>query len=409
MNVREQGPGGLLMLFASGATLFHLERVFADVQHIEQGGVLMAGLFSASIAFLLLGLFKSPWMRNICGFLLASGLLVGMTVVHVHNLGRGYRSSEMGLTYIAANMIIDGRHPYDPKETRKPEDSGEPHSLAHLPKAKAEKPAFRQPIGAALVLVPLRVADPNRSLDPRYIELALLLLVCLLIGTALGRNFFFLPLLMVFSTPTLLDAVHAGHTGFAWLFFCVMAWVVAPKRLLSGLLMGLACATHIATWFIAPFLLVLTARESGLKVMLGQLAILLLVFVGINGFWIKQSPSNWGKAVTHELRAPEKSLASVGLVYLEKQKLVPPLSEKLGPYWLLVGLVLVFFLVLLALFPEALYALGPVLGILPFWAFYRSDPSLFYFIPLLAMAGWASARIHPPEVRCTHAAHQDAN
>ena len=401
MNVREQGPGGLLMLFASGTMLYHIERIYPLVRNVEPGGALLACLFIASLLFLILGLLKSPWVRNSCGFLLGGGVLVGLAVAQIHTLQQGNRNPEMEQIYVAAGQVKAGLNPYDPQRPYAPGEYLR-GSVTPIPRVSEGQRGYRHPVGACLVMVPLRIFDPAQRVDPRYLELAFLILSCLLIGTALGRNFFFLPLLLVLAVPTFLAAVLEGYTGFAWLFFCTMAWAVAPRRLLSGLLMGLACAIGLAAWFIAPFKVAVTARESGWKSARLQLVVILRVFGAVNAWWIVQNPGAWGESVTYEMRHPDPLLSkrSVGLVFLESQEYVQPLSAEVGPYWILVGAVMLGLLILMMMFPHALYALAPVMGVLPFWGFYRSDPSLFYFVPLLAMAGWASARIHPPQRRC---------
>jgi len=446
MNVNEQGPGGLLMLFASGAALFHLAELSPRLAGTDCHAPWVLGLFLLALVFLGLGLMKRLWWRNGIAFALGAALVVALhgvktTVVAGETLvvrgiayakdhGR-YANRELASDYAAAVRMWNGTNPYagaagtptdalrdplgfdplgasplpgdpwKPKDAPKPPEAptAAPIALA-LHQGEAVKGPFERPAGAFLVWVPMVALDPDQTFDPRWVQVGLLLLTCLLLGTALGRQFFLLPLLLVLSLPTYADQLLDGRTHFAWLLFMTMAWVVSPHRYVSGLLAGLACAIDPTAWFVALFLVAITAREKDSTTALLQLLALLFAFVAVNGYWIYDNPEDWLAAIGTGLGSTVQAADSIGLVFLESQGWVTTLAANdPSAYWMLVAVIELLLLVVYLLFPAPLYAMGPVLGVVPLWAFFRSPAALFELLPLLALAGWTSARIFPPSER----------
>ncbi len=162
--------------------------------------------------------------------------------------------------------------------------------------------------------------------------------------------------------------------------FLVLAYMLRKRTLLYGVLLGLAASVNQLAWFAIPFFLVLTLREEGRKRALQALAMALIVFLLINGYFILQNPKAFivdvlGVFGTSKLLPGGPNIAQLFI------------SSYGVPLWVPAAITAVTFITFLALFYLYTATLRPMIAIVPIFIFFLSWRNLEYyglaFIPLM--------------------------
>jgi len=72
--------------------------------------------------------------------------------------------------------------------------------------------------------------------------------------------------------------------------FLLLAYTERKNTLLSAIFLGLSASVQQLSWFAIPFFLILVFREKGKKDLLMTIGIMLLVFLGVNSYFIALGP-----------------------------------------------------------------------------------------------------------------------
>ena len=162
--------------------------------------------------------------------------------------------------------------------------------------------------------------------------------------------------------------------------FLVLAYMLRKRTLVYGVLLGLAASTIQLAWFALPFFLILTLREEGRKKFLQPLAIALVVFLLINGYFILQNPKAFlidvfGVFGTSKLLPGGANIAQFFI------------SSYGVPLWVPAVITIITFITFMVLFYFYTATLRPLIAIVPMFIFFLSWRNLEYyglaFIPLI--------------------------
>jgi len=162
--------------------------------------------------------------------------------------------------------------------------------------------------------------------------------------------------------------------------FLVLAYMLRKRTLVYGVLLGLAASTIQLAWFALPFFLILTLREEGRKKFLQSLAIALVVFLLINGYFILQNPKAFlidvfGVFGTSKLLPGGANIAQFFI------------SSYGVPLWVPAVITIITFITFMVLFYFYTATLRPLIAIVPIFIFFLSWRNLEYyglaFIPLI--------------------------
>jgi uncharacterized membrane protein len=156
--------------------------------------------------------------------------------------------------------------------------------------------------------------------------------------------------------------------------------MLRKRTLVYGVLLGLAASTIQLAWFALPFFLILTLREEGRKKFLQSLAIALVVFLLINGYFILQNPKAFlidvfGVFGTSKLLPGGANIAQFFI------------SSYGVPLWVPAVITIITFITFMVLFYFYTATLRPLIAIVPIFIFFLSWRNLEYyglaFIPLI--------------------------
>ncbi|MBW2257832.1 MAG: hypothetical protein JRI25_24965, partial [Deltaproteobacteria bacterium] len=280
----------------------------------------------------------------------------------------------------AAHLLLEGVNPYgaDLLEAYRAH-----RTPAHLstPLIDGTLPG-RQPYPALsfLLLVPAQVL----GFDADLVYPAFLIGTFLVLYAGVSRRYRPVILLPFLAETIYLGYAFGGVSDTVWCFLLVCMVAAWDRPIGRALLFGLAVSFKQQAWFLAPFLLVRVAWETGggsdgRGRAMGQFTALVAgVFLAINLPFLVWDPAAWFAGVFEPLRAPMQVfgqgpsvLTAVGWFAIPKG------THTLVSY----GLMGVGLLACIRHYPRAPYLLWLVPGI-ALWFGYRSLNSYWYFLAL---------------------------
>jgi len=185
---------------------------------------------------------------------------------------------------------------------------------------------------------------------------------------------------------TFLMFTFGGVTDSVWALCLVAAVVTWPNRLLTGCLVGLACAQKQHPWFFVPYLLVRVCREEKSVPWKGEAlrfsGAAAAVFVLLNAPFVLWSPGAWLRGILEPLVAPMVQL-SEGLTMLGMTGYVvfPRVATTLL-FWSLFA----YSIFVYARHTSAIRSWCWMLPAVLLWFGYRALMSYWYFNALLVVA-----------------------
>jgi hypothetical protein len=311
---------------------------------------------------------------------------------------------------VNARLVLDGQNPYTaparvfwsaverfPEAGATPLERGRYAGLRFSPPirtvrrdmvAEARSPARRRgefapatlhsyPALAFLPAVPLLALGlPNTALLGALSVLAVILLV----AWGLPRRLALASALIVLGNGILVGLTVRGWIELTALVPVLLAFRLLDRRVVSGALIGIACAVKQVVWPLVPILVAIDLRRHGLRPALTRLAASVALFVLANLPFLVAAPGAFASSMLIPVSLPMFPLG-VGLTGLSLHSPVP-----LGPPALYALAELAGFAIVVWLFarPRALRPeLALVLFALPFLLGWRGAENYVAFLPIV--------------------------
>jgi uncharacterized membrane protein len=193
------------------------------------------------------------------------------------------------------------------------------------------------------------------------------------------NNALILPIAVWLFATYLLISTAAQYLAVA---FLILAYAMRKRKFAYPILLGLAASTIQLAWFAIPFFYILTLREEGKKRLLQTLAISIIVFFLINGYFILQAPKHFFDNVLGVFIS--SNLAPIGSNIM--QFLITSYNV---PFFVPAAISIITMISLLILFYLYTSTLKSLIAIVPAFIFFLSWRNLqFYglaFIPLIIL------------------------
>ncbi len=292
-------------------------------------------------------------------------------------------SDELLFNYYASYLFIYGTNPYT--ATMMPILAA--HSInPTLTLNGTCECSYDYPAMSFLLPAAAGLAGGNFINSVVFVAIVLMVAISFLLYKKLGVAYALIPIAIWFAFFFYIAQAPIDQL-FAVSLFLLVAYVYRAKPLLSGLFAGLAASTHQLAWFALPFLFILILKESGKKPVLKSIAVAIIVFAAVNGYFVIASPGAVGNIFS--------------LLFTKLQFIGPSLMQFLvvfypTAYWyssFAVVLTLVSGLVLFYLYTDRLRHLIVMVPIVIFFLSWRNLFSYsFVFIPLLIVVYYSEKR-----------------
>ena len=189
--------------------------------------------------------------------------------------------------------------------------------------------------------------------------------------------------LVLLSNQFLLVGALRGSFETAALLPALLAWRFLDRRLLSPVLLGLACAVKQIVWPLIPLYVVIIWRRDGPRAAFERLGIALVAFLAPNLPFLIAAPRAWASSILLPMTLPIFP-GGVGLIAFPRAGLLP-----LWPSIVYAALEAVTLAVALLWFARAKVPLRPeialVVGLVPFLFAWHSLGAYFLVVPTLAV------------------------
>jgi hypothetical protein len=213
--------------------------------------------------------------------------------------------------------------------------------------------------------------------------LAALMMFLVIVGRELPRRQQVMGWMVLLANGIGVVLTLRGSFEVVALLLALLAWQVMPRRVLSPVLLGLACAVKQLVWPLAPLYLVLSVRREGWRGAAARGGILLCAFLAPNLPFVLAAPAAWANSLVLPMSLPLFP-AGVGLVALARGGALPLWPQPI--YTHLEAAVFVGFIGWFAFRrPVPRPELALLLGLLPFALAWRSLVSYFALLPALAL------------------------
>ncbi len=180
------------------------------------------------------------------------------------------------------------------------------------------------------------------------------------------------------------NSLADGETGSIIFPFLLIAWMSLGKnRWTSAIAMGLAVTTKQTAWFFLPFYLLLLWHKTGLKSMIFTGAVIGMVFILTNAYYIALDPGLWLMSILSPMKDPMFPLG-VGLVNIATSGLVDiksPLPFTVLEILVFIGAI-IWYIRNCARYPLA----GILISVLPLFFAWRSLWSYFFYVQIIMLA-----------------------
>jgi hypothetical protein len=333
----------------------------------------------AVLAILALAPLRRPWRDALAaGVALAVYILVGMALI----LGKGYHVDSVAVVHRAAEYFVAGQDPYvvlDAVEALR--RFGLDPVLATNLEDGSDVRTYSYPALSFLVPAPFVAAGLT---DIRWIYLLEIVVLALVLIRHVR-----VPWRPLVAAAVVGNGVIARQNVLAgvdplWAVLVALGFLFGSRRIVSPVLIGLACATRQPAWFFVPFYVLATwkrhgAREAGRRMVIVAIAALIP-----NVPFLVTAPLPFLTGVLGPLLAPLEPYG-VGLVRFGMDGVIPLLPR--GVYGALSALVLAGLLGALwrswKLLPNGALVLPSVV----LWFAWRSLQNYFSFAGVFALIG----------------------
>jgi hypothetical protein len=312
------------------------------------------------------------------GVALGAYLLVAVALL----LGKGYHVDSVAVEHRATEIFLSGHDPYRdldiPEALRR--FGLDPALATHL-EGGSELRSFNYPALSFLVPAPFIAAGLQ---DIRFLYLAeILVFVLFLIRQAR------VPWRPLVTAAVVGNAVIARQNVLAgvdplWAILTTGAFLTLGRRVLSPVLLGLACAARQPAWFFVPFYAVIVWRRDGGAAALRRLGIAAIAGAVPNLPFLITSPGSFLGGVFAPMLGPLEPYG-VGLIRFSMDGVLPLLPR--GVYGALSVAVLAGLLWLLWRSWRQIPNGALVFASVSLWFAWRSLQNYFSFAGILAMAG----------------------
>ena len=196
------------------------------------------------------------------------------------------------------------------------------------------------------------------------------------------KNKFILIAFAVISLE-LWNSLADGETGSIVFPFLLIAWMgLGKNRWTSAIAMGLAVTTKQTAWFYLPFYLILLWHRTGLKSLIFTGAVIAMVFILTNAYYIVLDPGLWLTSILSPMKDPMFPIG-VGLVNITTSGLVnikSPLPFTILEILTFIGAI-IWYIRNCARYPLA----GVLISVLPLFFAWRSLWSYFFYVPMIML------------------------
>lgn len=304
------------------------------------------------------------------GALVVSLLIYAIIIGTSTSIGH---SDELAYNYYSAGLLLKGQNPYT--ASMQPALSLYYNSRGTVWLNGSIEDRYIYPAFSFIYLALLPPIFGFSSILPVYwLTIFLVCTAALVVYTHANKNAaVLLPLgVWLFTAYSLISFISSY---LAVSVFLLLAYIYRRRPLFSGMLVGLSAGTTQFAWFAIPFLIVLALRELGARHAYKQLAIALLTFLLINGYFLAIHPSQ----MLNSLFGAFSSLPIAGpnIVQLLVGGYPIPYSYSMFAFVLV-------YLTLLLMFYLRTDSLRPLMGVVPFLIFFLSWRNLLgYDLPLI--------------------------
>ncbi len=282
-------------------------------------------------------------------------------------------ADDLAFNYYSAKLVMEGQNPYLTSMTPALTlyyNASKTYWLNGTVVNRYEYPAF-----SFLFIVPLALIFGTGSISFLYgVIIFLCLASALLVYFRAKKN----PLALIPLGVWLLMAYFVVGSVIAYLaisILLVLAYFYRERTILCGILVGLAISTTQLAWFVVPFFYILLFREGGSKALFKALAVSIIIFVIINGYFVLNSPNEVSKG----FNGVDAYQTIIGPTLM--QLLIHPYPVPYSYALLVSAATFVFLMVLFYLYPNSL---RPLMGIAPLSFFFLSwINSVGYALPIL--------------------------
>jgi len=312
------------------------------------------------------------------GVALAAYVLMAVALL----VGKGYHVDSVAVVHRAADVFIAGGDPYrDMNIVEALRHFGLDPALATHLEDGSDVQSFNYPALSFLMPAPLIALGLQ---DIRYIYLGeVVILVFILIRTVR------VPWRPLVAATVIGNAIIARQNILAgvdplWAVLTVAAFLLLRRRVVSAVLIGLACATRQAAWFFVPFYLLTVWKRDGRTAALRAAVIAAVIFALPNVPFFIMSPSDFVAGVLAPIIAPLEPYG-VGLIRFAMDGEIP-----LWPRAVYGGLSVIAMAGLLVLLWRRWRAIPNAALVFPttvLWFAWRSLQNYFSFAAVFALAG----------------------
>jgi hypothetical protein len=239
---------------------------------------------------------------------------------------------------------------------------------------------YNYPAGSFLFILPFAWAGIH---DMRFLYALAIVLMGAFIWTRLPRALRpLVPLILLADVPVVVLAA-GGQPDPLYGIFLMVGVAEWTTPWLSPSMMGIAIGTKQLAWFVAPFYVLLVAREFGWREAARRLGIMSLIFVVLNGPFILWSPTAYLQSVFGPITDPMFPLGvgAIALFVANVLPMIPKLVFTVAELASWAGSTLAF-----ARYRWLTPAGAVVLAALPLFFAWRSLVNYFYLVPLLVLA-----------------------
>jgi uncharacterized membrane protein len=220
--------------------------------------------------------------------------------------------------------------------------------------------------------------------DFRFIYLILLVPVLAYVIFRVPGKFRVFFIIALVASLELWNSLAAGETGLLYFPLLLLAWVLYRRNLLlSALFMAMVVAIKQITWFLLPFYLIVIFRTMGWRKLLAVSAVIAVVFVAANAWFIARDPHLWLISLLAPVRDSLFPLG-VGLISLVTGGLLDIRSPLLFTIleFSVLALAIIWYWINCRRYPDT----APVLSILPLFFAWRSLWGYFFYIDIVLLA-----------------------
>lgn len=317
---------------------------------------------------------RGGWRPALYTLVLLTYASAGLAVLEV----QPYRSDAVVATHGAAELFLEGRHPYaDFDMLERLERFGVPADFAtHLEDGTPLR-SFNYPVLAFLVPAPFIATGLD---DVRFIYLAEVLVLLVLVTISAREPWRPYALAAGVGGIAVMRQFVVAGVDPAWALLLLAAWLTRGARG-SAVLLGLAISARQTAWPVAPLLILWTWRRHGRREALGHTAIAGAVALALHAPFLITAPEAVIGGITEVVLMPIER-GGVGLSLLAAAGILPEVPRGVHT----VAAAAAFGVLVWAYARRSVAPLSPLaLAPLPLFLAWRGLQSYFALAPLLLL------------------------